>query len=216
MIKAMLIVKILLIFILQLNSYGYCGNNPFIEYKDVLIIYHSGTPLKGYRDKSLFKTVKKMKNIDYDIVTSATPMVINCHKIAKGIEEYLAGNGVATKILRSNEIADYRILKNCRLLVIGTPSRFWNVSWEIKKFIDENFSKIGAFEKKAMDKHLVAAFAMSEIVGGSEAALRSIRRAVNDINGKFGPTATFLTDFNKRQLYREINRFGNDIIKLLK
>jgi flavorubredoxin len=174
------------------------------EQLDVLIIYSSGTP---------FKTVSDMKPKEVDAVTSPTPVNWNCKKIAENLGTALGSRKCTVRIANVTEIKHRNEILDARLVVLGTPARFWNVSWEMKKLLDEQFGKIYVMEKNKLGKKRIAAFAMAEIKGSAEDALEAIERMVGDCNGRFGPTAIFLTEHSRSEVEERIEKFADVLAK---
>lgn len=169
---------------------------------DVLIIYSSGTP---------FKTISDMDAKDVDAVTTATPVGENCRTIAERLASILRDKKLAVRVAEASQIKHRNEILGARLVVIGSPAYFWNVSWQIKKLLDEQFSQIYVFSKERLAKRRIAAFAMAEIDSSARATLKAIKAVVGDCKGRFGPTMTFLTKHSKKEISRRINRFADQL-----
>jgi hypothetical protein len=182
---------------------------------DILLIYSSGTPLEYYTKKSLFRTIRERQPKEVDAVTTATPAHENCRTISGKLGLRLREKGLKVRVANAKDIRDRSEILSSGLVIIGTPSRFWNVSWEIKKLFDEQFSKIGALEEKQLNKLRVAGFSMAEIEPSAKAALKAIKATVNDCNGRFGPTTFFLTKHSEKQINKRINKFAEKLLDCL-
>ena len=102
-----------------------------------------------------------------------------------------------------------------RLVVIGSPAYFANVSWKIKKLFDEQFHRIYLLEKKRLAKRRIAAFAMAEIEPSARSALKAIKAVVRDCKGRFGPTMIFLTKHSKKEIRKRINQLAQELAGLI-
>ena len=183
---------------------------------DVLIIYSSGTPLDYYKKGGLFAAIKKEKPDPADAVTTATPTMVNCRIIAERLQKELQGHSINVRVATASEIQDRSEILGARLVVIGTPSRFWNVSWEIKKLFDEVFSQVGALEDRGFDGRKLAAYSMAEIQPSADKAIEAVRHAVQDCNGRLGPTMTLVTSDSERKALKEIGIFVKKLLETLK
>jgi hypothetical protein len=174
---------------------------------DVLFIYSSGTPSE------------KISNIDgkeVDAVTTPTPLKENCRTITEKLASTLRDKKLVVRVAETSEIRDHSEILCTGLVVLGTPARFWNVSWELKKLFDEQFYMILKCEKDRLAKRRIAAFSMAEIVPSAEAALKAIKSMVTDCNGRFGPTTTFLTKHSREEISQRINQFADRLAALLR
>ncbi len=183
---------------------------------DVLLIYSSGTPLDYYSNGPLFEKIRQRSHREVDVVTTATPFKENCKTIAKELASVLRNKRLVVRVAKATDIKHRNEILRARLVIIGTPSCFGNVSWELKKLFDEQFSQIGALEKRGFAKRRIAAFAMAEILPSANAALKAIKTAVTDCQGRFGPTMTFLVKHSKKEVRQRINRFANELAPLVK
>jgi hypothetical protein len=175
-----------------------------VKQVDVLIVYASGTPskIRGI----IFEKTKQGRPDEVDAVTLATPLVENCETIAQKLSAWLSENRLAVRAVRTRDIKSFNEILLARQVIIGTPARFWNVSWEVKKLFDEKFGAIYALDNKLAGKR-VSAYAMAEITPSAEAALRAIKSVVSDCGGKYGPTMTLLTEYSKSEIERRMHSF---------
>lgn len=182
---------------------------------DVLLIYSSGTPLDYYSNGPLFEKIRNRIPREVDAVTTATPLKENCRTIAEKLASALRDKKLVVRVAKAPEIKHRNEILRARLVVIGTPSRFSNVSWELKKLFDEKFSQIGALEEKGLAKRRIAAFSMAEIEPSARAALKAIKAVVRDCNGRFGPTMIFLIKDSKKEIRKRINKFVQQLWALV-
>jgi flavorubredoxin len=180
----------------------------------VLIIYSTGTPLDYYSKGPLFKKIKEMTPKGVDAVTTATPFKENCRTIAEKLAIALRERDLVVQVAEATEIKHRNEILRARLVIIGSPSRFGNVSWELKKLFDELFSQIGALEEKGLAKRRIAAFSMAEIEPSANGTLRAIKAVVGDCRGRFGPTRIFLLKHSKKEIQKRINQFAEQLAPL--
>jgi flavorubredoxin len=177
-------------------------NGKEINQSDILIIYSSGTP---------FKTISEVKPKEIDTVTSPTPKLWNCKMIAERLTFVLRSKGFAVRLAEASEIKHYDEIFRARLVVIGSPAYFSNVSWQIKRLLDQQFSKIYVIKKERLAKKRIAAFSMAEWDGSANAALKAIKEVVSDGKGLFGPTMNFITNHHRKEMEKRINRFAKEL-----
>jgi len=153
----------------------------------VLVIYSSGEP---------YKTISEISAAEADAVSSATPKSWNCRIAAEKIGEAFRGMGYPVRVAPVDSIRDCREIVGCGIVVFGMPARFWNVGWEMKRFIDVHIGKIYIAAKPEFRKCAIGGFAMAEIPASAEAALETFGRALADCGTKFRATEVFLTGEN--------------------
>jgi flavodoxin len=172
----------------------------------ILIVYTSGTP---------FKTLSDIKPDEMDAVTGATPSEMNVEIISQTLYEKLK-DSYTVKLAKASEITDYREILQYDMLIMGTPTYFWNIHWEVKKMIDTNFEKIYIGKRnefKAM-KHVV--FAMSEYGKCAENANNQMKSAINDCSAKLDASEIFVTNRKKAEYNEQIASFAATIAAIMK
>lgn len=165
---------------------------------DVLIIYSSGTP---------FKTISDMNAKEVDAVTTPTPVRENCKSIAEKLASALRNKKFVVRVAETTEIKHHNEILRARLVVLGSPAYFANVSWRMKKLFDEQFAKIYVLGKDGLANRRIAAFSMAEVESSAHAALKAINAVVRNCKGRLGPTMTFLTKHSREEVNRRISRF---------
>lgn len=172
---------------------------------DILLIFSSGTP---------YKDIRHFGAGEIDAITMATPTKENCRTIAEKIGSLLRERKLIVRLIEATEVKHRNEILAARLVVIGSPSHFGNVSWEIKKVLDEQFWKIYLLRER-LNKKRIAGFAMAEIKPSADRALKAIEIAVNDCRGRFGPTAIFLTDHSSEEISQRIKKFADQLASLV-
>ena len=130
---------------------------------DVLVIYDSGLPSK---------TISEVTAADNDVMAGPTPKVTNCRTVAQELAATLESRGLVVRVVEASAVENPKV--QARVIVLGSPARFWNVSWRMKKFFDEQFGRIYISSKQEFATLRVAAFAMAEIEPSAAAALKAI------------------------------------------
>lgn len=183
------------------------GGGPLKQ--DIMIIYSSGLPSK---------TISDMKPKDTDAITGATPLAENCKTISEKIASNLKKKGLSIRLTEATQIKHRDEILGAKVIIIGSPARFWNVSWEMKKLFDEKFGEIYVLGKdnEGFANHRMAAFAMAEVEGSARDALEAINKVITDCKGKIAATEIFLTKHSKKEIDQRIKRFSNQIITLYK
>jgi flavodoxin len=181
---------------------------------EVLIIYSTGTPFEWevVMKKASKRSTREIEEID--AITTPTPSVQNCTTIAQKLAAVLRERHFTVRIAETGEIEHRNEILGARLLVIGSPAYFGNVSWKMKKLFDEQFHKIYMLEKNRLAKKRVAAFSMAEVDGSANGTLRAIKAVVGDCRGRFGPTMIFLLKHSKKEIQKRINQFAEQLAHL--
>ena len=171
---------------------------------DILLIFSSGTP---------YKDIRHFGAGEIDAITMATPMKENCRTISEKIASLLRGRQLNVSVIEATRIKHRNEILGARLVVIASPSHFGNVSWEIKKVLDEQFWKIYLLRKK-LNKKRIAGFAMAETKNSADGTLKAIERVVDDCRGEFGPTGIFLTNYSTEEINQQIKTFADQLASL--
>jgi len=174
---------------------------------DVLIIYSSGNP---------YMTISDIKAQNVDAISTPTPRYINCEIIAEKLQAALYQEKIKVRKAESSEIKVRKEILKAKIIVIVTPAYFWNVSWKIKKLIDEQFSQIYILRNQKNNRRKLASFAMAEIKSSAQDALGVIKRLANDIKWNFGPKEYVLTKYSTYEVDKRIKKFSNKLIEQLK
>lgn len=172
------------------------------EPADVLIIYDSGIPSRS---------ISEMKPGDEYVMAGPTPAATNCETIANLLASAFESRDLVVRVIPAAEIVSQEEVLRSRLVILGSPTRFWNVSWKIKKLLDEVFGGIYVSRKKQFAKQRVAAFAMAEIEPSAEAALATIRAVARDCGGKLDHTLVVLTNHSQSEVRRRIRAFADQL-----
>lgn len=172
------------------------------ESNDVLIIYSTGTPVDSPGDLS---------SEEYDSITLPTPKRENVKTVTEKLGISLRKKNFVVRVVEASEIRHQDELFNARLIIIGSPSYLGNVSWKIKKFMDEFFYRIYSSGKKRLGGKCIAAFSMAEIEPSAQKTLDAIRTAVGDYRGTFGPTMIVLTKQTEQEIKEHITRFTEQV-----
>lgn len=168
---------------------------------DVLIIYSSGTP-EGTISES-----------GADAVTLPTPKGENIRTVSERLGALLRERGMSVRVAPADEVRTAGEILDAGMVVFGSPSYFNNVSWEIKRCIDLQFSPIYS-RKERLGGKTVAAFCMAEIAPSAEATLAILRHTVLDCRGTFGPTMTFLVEHPADKVAGLVNAFADDLARI--
>lgn len=173
----------------------------------ILIVYSSGTPSK---------TLSDMKADEIEGVTGPTPTDMNVAIIAQNLSKKLADKNYTIRIAKSSEIASYKEILQYDMLIMGTPTYFWNIHWEMKKFMDECFEKIYVAHRDEFKKMKHITFAMSEYGKCAENANRQMEWGITDCSAKVDTSLVFIAKQTMPQYDAQITQFAaltDNIIK---
>jgi flavodoxin len=173
---------------------------------DVLIIYSSGSPSK---------TISEMNTEDFHAIAGPTPKTMNCQILAQELAALLLDEGLSVRTTEVTKVESDEEVLAASLVVLGSPARFWNVSWQMKKLLDEKFGQIYGTAKERFASRKIAAFAMAEIEPSALAALDALKLAVQDCGGKMGPTLIVLTKDTNPDTQKKIRDFAHQLAVLL-
>jgi hypothetical protein len=171
---------------------------PKIE-NSILLVYTSGTP---------FKTLSDIKPEEVDAVSGATPADVNVKTISQLLVKKLRTGNYTVHIAKASEINDYRELLQYNMLIIGTPTYFWNMNWEIKKMMDECFEKIYLSRRDDFKKMKHIVFAMSEYDKCAENAIKQVESGITDCSAKLDASMVFVTKETMPQYEAQIEKLA--------
>jgi hypothetical protein len=162
---------------------------------DVLIIYSSGNvPPPGKEDA----------------VTTATPAKENMKTVSEKLEKALSAKKLTVRLASvSGKITPRDILAS-GIVVMGSPSYWSNVSWQMKKYIDEQFTPFYGMEGK-LKKTKAAAYSMAEVEFSAGRTIGVLRDLITQNDGDFGPTMTVLVPQSPEEIQNRITKFADDI-----
>ncbi|HJV77385.1 MAG TPA: hypothetical protein VJ602_03310, partial [Paludibacter sp.] len=95
------------------------------------------------------------------------------------------------KLVKASEIESYKEILQYDMLIIGNPTYFWNVNWEIKKMLDINFGKIYIAKRNEFKKMKHVVFSMCEYDKCGERANKEMESAITDCSGKLNYSMVF-------------------------
>jgi len=181
---------------------------------DILIIYSTGNPYDWNSLEDIAKGIETDLK-DIDAITTPTPLTENCGNIARKLASSLSEKNLIVRVAETMEIKHRNEILQARIVVVGSPAYFGNVSWQIKKLFDEQFHKIYLLENGRLAKKIIAAFSMAEVNASARSALQAIRSVVIDCKGRFGPTTIFLTKHSKMEINNRIEKFSAQLADLV-
>lgn len=173
---------------------------------EALIVYTVGTP---------FKTVTDMTASEIDAVTNPTPMSYNTRVIASELGERLEARGLRVRVAEASDVTHEDVLRH-RVLVLGSPTHYWNIDWQMKRFLDDRMTPIYVAHKESFRGWPVAGFTMAEIQPSADQALERIQRFLKDCGTDLSVSQSFLTVDNEDQYSRSLERLADGIEALAK
>lgn len=171
---------------------------------DVLIIYTVGIP---------FKTLTEVRPSEADAVTNPTPVFYNTRVIADDLGALLMERGHRVRVAEASQVDGKDVLRH-RVLVLGTPTHYWNVDWQMKRFLDERMTPIYVAHKQEFRGWPVAGFAMAEIQPSAEQALDKLQSVLKDCGTDLAIRQVFLTGDDEDQYTKTLHRFAAEIASL--
>ena len=162
---------------------------------DVLIIYSSGNVTPSGKE---------------DAVTTPTPAKENMKTVSEKLEKALIAKKLTVRLASYTEKITPDDIMASGILVMGSPSYWSNVSWQMKKYIDEQFTPF-YYIKGHMNKHKAAAYSMAEWEPSANRTNEVIRELITQNDGVFGPTMTVLVPHSPEEVQKRIDKFADDI-----
>lgn len=179
---------------------GQAGNSP-ASGTDVMIVYSTGNVHTGPGKA--------------DATSTPTPAKENMKTVAEKLVSALTAKKISAKAVLVSEVKTPDEMIKSKVLVLGSPAYFSNVSWQFKKFVDEQFMLIWG-QKNRLNNHNVAAFCMAAEEPSAQKVLEIIRDLVSDTRGTFGPTMTVLGKNTPEQVNQAVDKFADDIAAFIK
>ena len=144
----------------------------------VLLVYSVGEPVEGFG-------VERVSNEALDAVTCPTPVAKNTGVAARKIFQGLADKGVAVRLARAEEFAreDWRQLLRYKTIIMGTPTRHSNMSWEFKRFVDQVVHQIYMQVPERAKGTQFALFATAASGGGPDTAMNTMESFISHCKG---------------------------------
>lgn len=175
----------------------------------VLLVYSSGTPLEGFG-------VTTVSNEALDAITCPTPTENNTGIAARQIYEGLTEKGVAVRIARVEEFErkEWRQLLAYRTIIMGSPTRHSNMSWEFKRFVDEVFHQIYMQVPERAGGIQFALFSTAAHGGGPEETMNAMETFIRHCNGVVVQRLNLNSGQTRREFDEAIRRFC-DIMAIL-
>ena len=166
----------------------------------VLLVYSSG---------EIFETITDIKDpAALDAITSPTPADRNTDIAAKRIRDNLVRDGLSVRLACVEEFGKeaWREVLAYDTIIIGSPARFWTMSWETKRFFDLVFGRIYILENKAKGKTF-GLFATAEIESSSATALQAMETIIGDVKGSVALRLNLHREMSQEQFDQEIDKF---------
>jgi len=197
------------VLLLALPSGSRAQAPPDAPKEKVLLVYSSGEP---------FQTITDIKDPDaLEAITSPTPVDRNTRIAAQRIYDNLIAAGITVRLARVEDFGkdDWREVLSYDTIIVGTPARFWTMSWETKRFVDLIIGRIYVLPEKAKGKQF-ALFATAEIENSSNSALENMAMWVNDIQGNLVLKLNLNREQSQPEFDQAIDRFTTALAVLIK
>lgn len=173
----------------------------------VLLVYSSGEPYKKMNE------IKSPEELE--AITTPTPVDMNSRIASKRIRDNLRKQGIAVKLARVEDMADWREILKYETIVIGSAARYWNMTWETKRFFETLFFKIyfneghGKYRGKTKGKaKIFAIFSTAEIVPSAESTLATMESVISDCGGNIALRMVLHEKMSLEEAYSEIDKFS--------
>jgi menaquinone-dependent protoporphyrinogen IX oxidase len=140
----------------------------------VLLVYSVGEPVEGFG-------VERVSGESLDAVSCPTPVEKNTGVVARRIYQELSDKGIAVRLARPEEFAraDWRQLLRYKTIILGTPTRHSNMSWEMKRFVDQVVHQIYMQVPERAKGTQFALFATAASRGGPDAAMATMESFIS-------------------------------------
>ena len=168
---------------------------------DVLIIFATGNvPQSGAKE---------------DAVTTPTPAGENMKTLSEKLSAALTARKLTVRLASvSGKITPEDILAS-RIVIMGSPSYWSNVSWQMKKYIDEQFTPFYSM-KGRMNKHKAGAFSMAAVEPSADKTIEVLKELIVENDGTFGPSMTVAGRITPEEVAGRIAAFADRIAEFIK
>jgi len=167
--------------------------------KTVIVIYSAG-----------IESEKSMSEEDSTIdgKTNATPKkAMNAKMAAYHLAKAFGTLGLAVSVKEALDIKDPGEIMNKDCFVIISPTRFNNMSWEIKKLSDQVFHAI--YKKKGkLNGKPASIIATSEIVSSAKDCIGRIGNVIGQCDGKVEQTLILLNETAFSEAEKQVSDFA--------
>jgi len=202
---------ILLMLLLSLLSYSQL----FAKDKEnnkarVLLVFSSGEPFAkmggGIKGPG-----------DLDAITSPTPVEKNTGIAARRIRASLERQGITVRLARVEDFSkeDWQEVHSYDTIIIGSPARFWTMSWETKRFLEMVFFRIYFTEKRAEGK-MFALFSTAEIIPSAKKAIEDMSGTISDNRGNLALKLPLSNDMSEEDFNSKIDEFSKALSILIR
>lgn len=165
----------------------------------ILIVYTSGMP---------YKTLSDLTPEETDAYTGPTPFDMNIEIISQRLFAKLKDLNYNVKLVKASEVKSYKEILQYDMLVVGTPTYFWGMHWEIKKMMDLHFEKIYVHKRDEFKKMKHVVFSMAEYGDCAQSANRQMTLAIADCSAKVDTSAIFITKQSRQEYDKQIKDFA--------
>lgn len=123
-----------------------------------------GSPRKAntYRLVKIMVDLLRERNVETEVIFLGNMNIQNC----KGCDDYCSANKIC--LIQDDMQSLYPKLKEADIIIVGTPTYFWNVSGLLKTFIDRTHP---LYVTRTLKGKIGVAIAVSEINGQNFAIL---------------------------------------------
>ncbi|MHB9028907.1 MAG: NAD(P)H-dependent oxidoreductase [Candidatus Latescibacterota bacterium] len=171
-----------------------------VKKPDVLIIYSSGN----------VRTPGKT-----DAVTTPTPAGENMKTISEKLGKALSRRRLSVRLASVSENVKPEEILASRILVLASPSYWSSVSWQMKKYIDEQLTRFYSMPGK-MKQHKTAAICMGTLEPNAMKTVDAIFDIVTILEGSYGPHTIVLIKHTPEETRKRIDSFADKIAATLK
>jgi flavodoxin len=210
MVKFMMIryhVKFLITLLFSCFSLVIKAESQTFTEQDVLIIYSSGFP---------YASISEIDTLAIDDLSTPTPKLINCETIAQKLFSLLNEKELKVEIMEASEVNHWKEILEPKVVILGTPTYFYNVSWEMKKLMDEKFGQIYIYHKGDKIKPKFYMFTMAEIESSAVQTIAKIKQVLDDCRLDKGDELILLTKYSVKDVEWRISKFTDEIHEQIK
>jgi hypothetical protein len=176
----------------------------------ILIIYSTGFKITEWKKEI------PLINEKINIVSGATDKSNNIENIAKILyDKLISTRNIDLKMLKYEEAIDLKDILETDLLLLGTPTRFSNISWELKKFIDVTLYPIYVHKKNKLDKKFVSIFTTSDLKRHGKMCIKSTEISLKQYNPIFLNPLIIEKQQSDNEINIEIEQYLAKIEKVL-
>ncbi len=175
--------------------------------RKVLIVYYSGSATKGQRPPPLEKG-------PVDALTYATPAIGGVEYLARKVAERLQEAGLEVEVRRVEECMDPRKFVEADAILIGTPTYFSGMAWQVKRLFDICFYRL--FVYRRLSDKVASAFVSAAVLRDGKICLATLKAGMRHLRPRWVEGLAVTPRTPQSQIDAQCREFADRILEALR